>query len=340
MDFIELYQQEPQKYWQPPKGNTLIKDIFDNPMRYAKDYVATQKYDGEWAMVLVNENHEVYIHSRSRGVSGEFGNFTEKVPHLVELFKQLPKNTCLLGELCFEDETKTSKDVGSILRCLPPKAIARQKDNPLIFRAFDCLYYHNLDLTTMPYSERMGYVARVIAAFSFDYTDYIRMVKFIPITENFAETVTELWGRGAEGVVLVKQNSLYAFGKRPARESIKIKKTTGELELKVVDTVEPNKLYEGKDFNGWKYWDIDNETPVTKPYFYGWKNGIVVDNNGTEVSVASGLTDNDREWLATEEAQNYIKGGKLYAVVSAMEIDAASGSLRHPYLVRLRTDVE
>ena len=69
-----------------------------------------------------------------------------------------------------------------------------------------------------------------------------------------------------------------------------------------------------------------------------WKNGVIVDNHGTLVRVTSGLNDEDREWLASEEAAKAVANGELVAAVTCMEIDKESGSLRHPRLVRLRMD--
>ena len=108
------------------------------------------------------------------------------------------------------------------------------------------------------------------------------------------------------------------------------------MDLKVVSTIDPNKLYDGDLPETWKF-TIDG-VAVTKPYYMGWKNGVNVDFNGVTVSVTSGLTDEDREWLATEAAQEMIKNGELFAEVKAMSINSQN-SLRHPSLVRLRNDV-
>ena len=54
--------------------------------------------------------------------------------------------------------------------------------------------------------------------------------------------------------------------------------------------------------------------------------------------MASGLTDDDRAWLATEDAAKMIEAGELYAVVKAMSFND-KGRLRHPSLVRLRNDM-
>ena len=68
-------------------------------------------------------------------------------------------------------------------------------------------------------------------------------------------------------------------------------------------------------------------------------NGIIVElEDGTTCEVTSGLTDADREWLATQEAAESIAQGDLYAVIQAMQINTL-GRLRHPALVRLRNDM-
>ena len=119
------------------------------------------------------------------------------------------------------------------------------------------------------------------------------------------------------------------------------------MELKVVGVLEPNQHYEGDCPETWGYWYQDmpyansqmGNFPVTKPYFYGWKNGITVElPSGITCDVASGLTDDDRAWLATDEAAKMIAAGELYAVVKSMSIND-KGALRHPSLVRLRNDM-
>ena len=142
------------------------------------------------------------------------------------------------------------------------------------------------------------------------------------------------------------------------------------MELKVIDTLEPNKLYEGGCLGTWKYWEVDDimyttlppqmgssfhmtnggadptwkrqgyfYRAITKPYFMHWKNGIVVDYNGVKVGISSGLTDDDMAWLATPEAAAMIKAGGLYAEVKAMSVNSQN-SLRHPCLVQLRPDYD
>ena len=59
--------------------------------------------------------------------------------------------------------------------------------------------------------------------------------------------------------------------------------------------------------------NIENLTPVTKPYYFGWKNGVIVNYKGNEIRVTSGLTDQVREYLATDEAKTLLADGNMRA---------------------------
>ena len=296
------------------------------------DCIATLKSDGEWCRAIIDQNGNVILQSRSISkVTGKYGDKTAHVPHIIEALKSAKPCTVLLGELCFDDFTSTAKDVGSILRCLPEKAIQRQRTGrKLIFRVFDCLAIDGKDITDEPFEYRFnaaGFIVSSINNFN------IQMCKYA--TENFEDFLTDILSNGGEGIVIHRKDYLYAPGGRPAWKTLKVKKTTGDIEVPVVGFIEPNKLYDGADADTWKY-KIDG-IAVTKPYFYGWINGIIVNHNGNEVRVTSGLTDEDREWLATDDALELLKSGKLVAVVSGMEI--TDSSIRHPRLIRLRTEV-
>lgn len=324
----EFKKMEPMKYYQPLdyKSQKAI-DMMENRNN---NYIATWKNDGEWARII-KCGEEVIVQSRSISKkTGEYGDKTALVPHIVEEVKKLPfENLVLLGELCFDDITKTSKDVGSILRCLPNKAVERQKVNKLYFKVFDCLCKEE-SLMDKGYADRFAAAQSVCESESLL---YIGMTKYM--VDGFEDFLQDILARGGEGIVIHSKDYKYAAGKRPAWSTMKVKKIVQEIELQVIGTIEPHKEYEGKEIDTWQYFEGDEA--VTKPYYMGWKNGIVVDNNGTAVNVSSGLTDDDREWLASTAAQELIEEGQLYAVCSCMEI-TESGSMRHPRLIRLRTE--
>ena len=351
---------EPMKYYQAADYNsTQVREILQNAQH---NYIATQKFDGEYCRIIKDDGKIVAQSRTISKVTGQYGDKTELIPHIIKEFDNLPDGTVLLGELCWKDITKTSKDVGTILRCKAPKAIERQKNEKLVFRTFDCLAYGGVDYSQSAFIVRFNALLNTLVVLDPVNGEGEYILPPIFTYNNFEDFLQEILSKGGEGIVIHSRNYLYAPGKRPAWTTLKVKKITTELELPIVGFIEPNKSYEGKELETWEYWEgryidngelvllnhapgnIDLETclewyPVTKPYWHRWKNGVIVDNNSTKVRVASGLTDADREWLASDDAVEMLKNGQLVAVVSAMEVDKESGSLRHPRLIRIRTDI-
>lgn len=343
----DFAMMEPMKYY-----NNEAESIKRSEMINDKDnlYIATEKHDGDWGMFIHYSKGNNLIRSRSISkVTGVYGDYTAKVPHLVAEMDTWPDNTVVLAELCFKEYGTNANTVGTILRCLPPKAIERQKDNPLYAYVFDILMYDGQDLTDVGYWFRLvNWANRVAVRYHNEERQpfYFKRTAIFHDGIDFAETADEIISAGGEGIVIQRKDNPYMPGTRTAWKTLKLKQSLPEMELKVIGTLEPSILYEGDCLETWQYWyqDMPNansqagDFPVTKPYFYGWKNGVTVEYNNTTCDVTSGLTDADREWLATTEAQEMIANGELYAVVKAMQTNDL-GRLRHPYVVRLRNDM-
>lgn len=332
----DFAMMEPMRYYDNPEPTTPSaiqkrQDMIDN-----KDnkYIATEKHDGDWGMFIHYSKGNNLIRSRSISkVTGQYGDLTEKLPHLAAEMDEWPDNSVVLAEICWEQYGTNANTVGTILRCLPPKAVERQKENKLYGLVFDILMWDNKDLTDWPYHDRLYYtdnfhVERGYPAHYFKPTDIF--------WENFAEEADRIISAGGEGLVIQLKSNKYAPGTRTAWNTLKMKQSLPHMDLKVVSTIEPNKLYDGDLPETWKY--LIDGVAVTKPYYMGWKNGVNVDFNGVIVSVTSGLTDEDREWLATEQAAQMIANGELFAEIKAMSVNSQN-SLRHPCLVRLRNDM-
>ena len=328
-DYDKFYYLKPMKYFDAgsninsPKAEAMLTNKDNN-------YIATMKSDGEWCRIIVDGEHTVAQSRNISKVTGEYGDKTLLIPHIIEEVKQLPNGTVLLGELCFAEWNSTARDVGTILRCKPEKAVERQRKHSLIYRVFDCLSWNGESLMDKPFEYRFNTIYNQIVVNS----HFVWTQMCWHTLDNFENFLADILGMGGEGIVIHSKDYLYAPGQRPAWKTLKVKKTTGEIECRVIDRIKPNKLYEGKDEANWEF--KINGIAVTKPYYYDWYNGVVVVHNGNYVKVTSGLTDDDREWLASEEATDAIDENRLYAVVSGMEISPTS--IRHPRLIRLRTD--
>lgn len=362
----------PMKYYDnpEPKTDTLKQkrqDMIDN-----KDnlYIATEKHDGDWGMFIHYSKGHNLIRSRSISkVTGAYGDYTAKLPHLCGEMDNWPDNTVVLAEICWNEYGTNANTVGTILRCLPDKAVERQKDKKLSGLIFDVLMYKGLDLTVLPYEKRITFYALYLTQPVADnltppelcfYPHYFKRTQIF--TTDFAAAADDIISRGGEGVVIQKKSNPYMPGTRSAWITLKLKQTLPHMDLRVVGTLEPNRIYDGDFADTWEYRELVNmesgrsiekvllskqgelmhyirSVPVTKPYFMGWKNGITVMlPSGITTDVASGLTDDDRAYLATPEAQDKIAAGELWAEVKAMSVNDL-GKLRHPALVRLRTDL-
>ena len=82
--------------------------------------------------------------------------------------------------------------------------------------------------------------------------------------------------------------------------------------------------------------NVVSAIPVTKFHFKRWPAGVVILHKGKKVTITSGLNDAEREYLAGEGKKD-IQSGDLVVVYSGME-ETEDGSIRHPVVIRLRTD--
>lgn len=347
----------PMKYYNNEVASQKRNDMINDKNL---EYIATEKHDGDWSMCIHYSKGNNLIRSRSISkITGAYGDYTAKLPHLCAEMDNWPDGTVVLAELCFKTYSNCN-GVGTILRCLPAKAIERQKDNPLYGFVFDILMINGHDITEVPYEERICDWAELVTGLVPNTTaQYFKRTAIFYNGIDFAEAADEIIAAGGEGVVIQRKDNPYMPGTRTAWKTLKLKQSLPSAEYKVVGTLEPNRVYDGDFASTWEYRELVNmesghaiektllskqgelmhymqSVPVTKPYFMGWKNGItILLPNGITTDVTSGLTDADREWLATDEAKAKIAAGELWAEVKAMSVND-KGALRHGSLVRLR----
>lgn len=364
---------EPMKYYDKKREDLSdnLKKKYDAMVNNEDDeYIATCKYDGEWTM-FIKWGGQYLIRSRSLSkVTGAYGDKTAHLPHLVEEMQKWPDNTVILGEVCWGDFGSVSTDVGTILRCLPAKAVERQKERKLVVKMFDLLAIAGESWLNVPYGSRLMQLRNYEGWID---SEYFTVTNICPPGKTPAEFADEIISQGGEGVVIQREDYTYEPGKRAAWKTLKLKQRLPEMEFKVVASIPATRDYNGKYPESWPYWEVEIERyypcntdefgnewvvhckvlkpvenptedekehgiPVTKPYFFGWHMGVRFEYNGVMCDASSGLTDADREWLGTEEAQNMIENGELYVTIRAMQ-EASLGGLRHPVIVRLRTDM-
>ena len=97
-NFEKFYTMTPMKYYQPlDYNNQKAKDMIAN-----KDngYIATRKNDGEWCRIIKDANGNIKAQSRSISkVTGEYGDKTEHIPHIINEMHSYPCESELIMEL-------------------------------------------------------------------------------------------------------------------------------------------------------------------------------------------------------------------------------------------------
>ena len=370
--FIDGYnfgEMEAMKYYAPPSTWSDEKKRENARMKiYSGEWYGAEKKDGYFAKLIKDEDGNIILYSRSRGVNGKFADKHEWVPHLKPFFDALPNGTCLLGELYLPSQPG-SRNITTIMGCLVDKAIARQeKGEKLHFYVFDCLAWDGRSNMGHKSISRFETVDKMGTIPTFD-CQYVSFAKYVA-GSDLNILLQEILARDDEGVVITKGDGLYEPGKRPSKTTLKIKK-----ELK--QTIDcfftghgsaPTKEYTGKEIETWTYWlhqmtgeKINAEMykeykagcpiiPITKGYFNGWAGsleiGVLRHKEGSSCKI-NGIEYHDTEvypigWLSgvTDEMK---ADPKKYAFkpieVTAMEWDSWNHTLRHGKMVGWRKDL-
>ena len=363
---VNFGELEVQKYFAPPSTWSDEKKA-DNARSkiFSGDWYGAEKKDGYFAKLVKDEDGNILLYSRSRGVNGAFADKHEWVPHLQPFFDSLPNGTCLLGELYLPSQPG-SRNITTIMGCLKEKAVARQeKGEKLHFYVFDCLAWAMSSWLKKPMSWRSAWVHQMTT----DGIAYVTYAHYVSGADLWT-MLQEILARDDEGVVITHKDGLYEPGKRPSKTTLKIKK-----ELK--QTIDcfftgrgsaPTKEYTGKEIETWKFWEhgITGEkicgekyrdyqagapiTPITRGYYAGWCGSLeiaVLKKKAGSRCVINGVEYKDMEvfpigWLSglpDEMKANPEKFAFKPIEVTAMEWDAWNNSLRHGKMVGWRNDL-
>ena len=353
----ELYPGAEHLIFEP----MLISKATDSQLQKASEsgeYFAQLKKDGALYIFIKGYNGKCYLFGRTK--SKKTGVLTEKsenVPHIIDyLNKLVPNGTVLLGEIYYPNGT--SRNVTSIMGCLPQKAIERQEGDYgfIHYYIYDCLAYNNISLLKVDNYTRYQVLLKILE--KTEEVDYIDLA--VAWIDNIYEMVGKALSAGEEGMVFKKKDALYEPGKRP-KTNLKAKQVDF-IDAVVMGFCDPVMEYTGKDLVNWTYW-IDPTTmefypeglhyqksldekrgkyymPVTKPFYYHWYNAIEIgayNNQGCLISIgtiASGLTDQ----LRADFAKNSNKYLNKVVQIQCMSKDSENKTLRHGFFMGFRDD--
>lgn len=323
------------------------------------EYFAEEKLDGALYQ-FCRTNRGNYLFGRTVSVkNGLLTNKIDNVPHINSALSCLPCGTVIVGEIYVPDGT--SKNVTSIMGCLPAEAIKRQdKQGKIKYYLHDMIFYNGENMQSWGAEARYQKLVEAWNEFHLEQFDFLRLAE--SFDTGIEERLSQILAAGGEGIVLKKKDAPYSEGKRPAWATIKCKQMD-TIDLVCTRAIEATKEYTGKELETWPYWQERSERnqngeytwlssegqyyedylhnphiykPVTKPYFYGWKTAIGIgayddEGNLKEIgTVSSGLTDEMRAHL-----DDYV--GKVVAL-QCMSIDRKEKTLRHPIVKTWRDD--
>ena len=358
---LDFFNLPAEKYWEFTKNydQTRKKEEIKNYI-LSNEYIGAVKKDGHYMRLVIDEDGSMSWQGRSESVNGGYINKIDKVPHFQDFFDHLPHGTVLLGEAYFPNRPG-SKNVTTILGCLTPKALERQKNDPLHYYIFDVWAFNGKSLLDIPAEERVKYLNQVYQiSRATNSAPYIEIANY-ERGQNLWELLEWAREHDEEGIVITKASSHAEPGKRTARKTLKIKK---ELDTPIDAFLTgkyktANRIYEGKNIEEWQYWE-DNLThkkmygkyyenyakgadivPVKANYYNNIPGSLEIGlykastDEIIPIGWISGVSDEVKELIGQGDA-TYVRKPCL---VSAMELDNKSGSLRHGKILEFRSDI-
>ena len=356
---IDYFSSEPMRYWAPTSAMpAATKREHLEHMISDGNYIWSQKYDGNWSRAVITSERNAL---QTRGISkktGTYGEIQNKVLFWDDVIKAFSKDTVILGEVYLPGGI--DKDVGSILRCLDAKALARQKDKQLEWRIFDILVLDGVDLMSTPVEERIAHIPEIVKRIN---SPLVSGITYHEMDENFFDDLNEIFATGGEGAVCYKKSSIYIPGKRgpSAWETVKVKQEISNDIDCFITGIEPAvREYTGKDINAWNFWE-DERTgeklvgnfygdyrtgrsihPISKGYYYNWPGAIytsIYDREGNIIPLCkvAGLTED----FKTELRDNFDDWYMCPLTIGGMMVSTARQedtgiSIRHPYIKSIR----
>ena len=361
---MDYFTSEPMKYW--ACSSTMspeVKRFKLEQMAESGDYMFGLKTDGNWSRAVITGDRQAL---QTRGISTvtkTYGEIQDKVLFWDYVLRaEWYGTTVILGEVYLPGAI--DKDVGSILRCLTPKALSRQKNNPLRWRIFDVLALDGKDMMNEAFENRIKCIPEIVNRIN---CPLVTGVEYYEMDNTFFDKMGEIFAAGGEGAVCYRKDSRYEPGKRGphAWDTVKVKQEiSSEIDCVIMGTVAGEKIYTGKDMGSWTLWEnqrtgelLEGEyfgeyqnggayIPVTKNYFHGWPAAIqvgVYNKEGQLIPLCkvSGLTDTFREDLKLN-LKDWI--GVPVSISGMMVSEAKANSdgegisIRHPLLKRIRNE--
>lgn len=353
---IDFFTSEPMRYWSFNTAMTSnAKRQHLEQLIQSNNYIWSRKYDGNWSRAIITSDRAAL---QTRGISkktGTYGEVQNKVFFWNDVVNAFQSGiTVILGEIYLPGGI--DRDVGSILRCLDEKAIARQKSNKLEWRIFDVLAFDGIELINTPIENRIKYIPKVVQRIN---NPLVIGIDYYEMDNNFFENLNNIFSEGGEGAVCFKKTAIYEPGKRGPHswDSVKVKQEiSADIDCFITGIEPAIRDYTGKELGSWSFWQdcrTDEKIignlfgeyrtgrairPISKGFYYNWPGAIhvgVYDKNHqiVELCKVAGLTED----FKNELRDNFQKYYLCPVTIGGMALSDANGlSVRHPYIKSIR----
>ena len=193
--YPESRQYQSMKIWKLPTNKKhMLQEVCSNG-----EYFASLKKDGYWYQFEKTDNYS-YLFSRTKSrTTGELSEKSANFPHIISALDNIPNNTILIGEIYYPNQT--SKDVTTIMGCLPAKAIQRQgSENLLHFYIHDIIEYDGKDLQQTAAIDRYNILKNLFKDYNLNNYSFLELAEIIE-DDIYNYSMTAL-ANGEEGTVL------------------------------------------------------------------------------------------------------------------------------------------
>lgn len=354
----ELYPEAEAMMFQPMLINKGTEAKLKNACE-SGEYFGQIKKDGAFYQFVKTVNYK-YLFGRT--VSQTTKLLTEKgmnIPHIMNALDVLPKNTILVGEIYYPGGT--SRNVTSIMGCLPTKAVERQNGSYGLIHYYvhDILMFDGVNFITEETGawDRYRILQKIWNNYGLNNYDFLELAE--SWTDNLYSRVGDSLAAGEEGMVIKKKDGKYEPGKRPMT-NLKAKKVDF-IDAIIIGFEKPTKEYYGQELETWGYnillpeekrlqgnyndlceiYGKENIVAVTKPYYYSWNNSRIVigayDDEGHKQKIGvihSGISDEMKQAMS-ENPMAYLNN---VCMIQCMELDKTAHTIRHGFFKGIRED--